>query len=92
MTTCACRLEHRSLQEELEALKVGASGTQLELREKLAQAVTEITLLHHTLRGVTDELLAALSDEVTKQHVKPNYLGPVRDAVEHWFKSPQGST
>lgn len=65
LVMCACRLKNRSLQEELEAVRVRASGTQLELREKLAQTVTEITLLHHTLRGVTNELHAALNDEVT---------------------------
>lgn len=68
LVMCACRLKNRSLQEELEAVRVRASGTQLELREKLAQTVTEITLLHHTLRGVTNELHAALNDEVTGTH------------------------
>lgn len=59
------RLENNSLQQQLETTRSRASTTQLELREKLAQAVTEITLLHHTLRGLTNELHAALNDQVT---------------------------
>ncbi|KAE8300277.1 hypothetical protein D5F01_LYC00414 [Larimichthys crocea] len=57
------QLENRSLQEQLETTRSKASETQLELEEKLAQAVTEITLLHHTLRGLTNELHAALKDQ-----------------------------
>ncbi|XP_062244886.1 sperm-associated antigen 5 [Platichthys flesus] len=57
------QLENQSLQEQLETTASRASATQLELGEKLAQAVTEITLLHHTLRGVTNELQAALNDK-----------------------------
>ncbi|XP_070684359.1 sperm-associated antigen 5 [Pempheris klunzingeri] len=56
-------LNNRSLQEELETTRSKASTTQLELGEKRAQAVTEITLLHHTLRGLTNELHAALNDQ-----------------------------
>lgn len=41
-----------------------ANSNRQELEEKMAQAVTQITLLHHTLRGVTDELHAALNDQV----------------------------
>ncbi|XP_044046254.1 sperm-associated antigen 5 [Siniperca chuatsi] len=57
------QFENRSLQEELETTRSRASATQLELGEKLGQAVTEITLLHHTLRGLTNELHAALNDQ-----------------------------
>ncbi|KAL7405242.1 hypothetical protein ABVT39_025726 [Epinephelus coioides] len=57
------QLENRSLQEELETTKSRAGATQLELGEKLAQAVTEITLLHHTLRGATNEVHEALNDQ-----------------------------
>lgn len=67
---CVWRFENKSLQEELETIRVNASATQLELGEKLAQAVTEITLLHHTLRGLTNQLHAALNEEVTYR----NYL------------------
>lgn len=42
----------------------------MELGEKLAQAVTEITLLHHTLRGLTNELHAALDEQVTSGNKK----------------------
>ncbi|XP_054460225.1 sperm-associated antigen 5 [Anoplopoma fimbria] len=57
------QLENRSLQEELETTKSRADATELELGQKLAQAVTEITLLHHTLRGLTNELHTALDDQ-----------------------------
>lgn len=53
------------LEEELEGTRSGASETQLELMEKLAQAMTDITLLHHSLRGLTNELKASLSEQVT---------------------------
>uniref|UniRef100_A0A3Q3MKZ5 Si:dkey-25o16.4 n=1 Tax=Labrus bergylta TaxID=56723 RepID=A0A3Q3MKZ5_9LABR len=58
------QLEYRRLLEELETTRSKASTTQLELRERLAQAITEITLLHHTLRGQTNELHTALSEQV----------------------------
>ncbi|XP_040892911.1 sperm-associated antigen 5 [Toxotes jaculatrix] len=57
------QLENRSLLEQLETTKSRASAAQLELGEKLAQAATEITLLHHTLRGLTNELHATLCDQ-----------------------------
>ncbi|XP_076585034.1 sperm-associated antigen 5 [Chaetodon auriga] len=60
------QLENRSLQEELETTRSTASATQLELREKQGQAVTEITLLLHKLRGLTDELNAALNDQTSE--------------------------
>uniref|UniRef100_A0A3Q1EGB6 Sperm associated antigen 5 n=1 Tax=Acanthochromis polyacanthus TaxID=80966 RepID=A0A3Q1EGB6_9TELE len=60
---CQLQLENGNLQEELETTRTKASATQLELGEKMAQAVTDITLLHHTLRGLTNELHAALSDQ-----------------------------
>lgn len=69
MITCLsayvrCRLENRSLKEELETTKFKASATELELGDKLAQTGTEITLLHHTLRGLINELHTALNDQV----------------------------
>ncbi|KAM6941858.1 sperm-associated antigen 5 [Lycodopsis pacificus] len=57
------QFENRSLQEELETTRSRADATQLELGQKLSQAVSEITLLHHTLRGLTNELHAALNDQ-----------------------------
>ncbi|XP_029299355.1 sperm-associated antigen 5 [Cottoperca gobio] len=60
---CHLQLGKRSLQEELETTKSRAGATQLELRQKLDQAVTEMTLLHHTLRGMTNELHVALADQ-----------------------------
>lgn len=61
------RLQNRSFEEELERTRSSANATQLGLREKLAQAVTDITLLHHSLRGLTNELHASLSEQVTHQ-------------------------
>uniref|UniRef100_A0A671WN76 Uncharacterized LOC115592271 n=1 Tax=Sparus aurata TaxID=8175 RepID=A0A671WN76_SPAAU len=61
------QLENRSLKEELETTKFKASATELELGDKLAQTGTEITLLHHTLRGLTNELHTALNDQVEQQ-------------------------
>ncbi|XP_018517099.1 sperm-associated antigen 5 [Lates calcarifer] len=57
------QLENRGLQEQLETTRSRARESQMELGEKLAQAVTEITLLHHTLRGLTNELHAALDEQ-----------------------------
>ncbi|CAJ1052428.1 sperm-associated antigen 5 [Xyrichtys novacula] len=55
--------ENRSLQEELENTKSNASTNQLGLEERLAQAVTEITVVHHTLRGLTNKLHVALNEK-----------------------------
>ncbi|KAM7009700.1 sperm-associated antigen 5 [Tautogolabrus adspersus] len=63
--------EYRSLLEKLETTRSKASTTQLELQERLAQAVTEITLLHHTLRGLTNELHTALNEQ-TPEPMKDN--------------------
>nr|XP_057922752.1 sperm-associated antigen 5 [Doryrhamphus excisus]XP_057922761.1 sperm-associated antigen 5 [Doryrhamphus excisus] len=54
------QLERSSVQEELEAVRARASAIQLKQGEELARAVNEITLLHHTLRGVTNQLHNAL--------------------------------
>uniref|UniRef100_A0A672YR48 Sperm associated antigen 5 n=1 Tax=Sphaeramia orbicularis TaxID=375764 RepID=A0A672YR48_9TELE len=50
------QLENKSLQEELEIMRSKVSATESEHGENMAQAVTEITLLHHTLRGLTNDL------------------------------------
>ncbi|XP_040043655.2 sperm-associated antigen 5 [Gasterosteus aculeatus] len=57
------QLENRSLQDELESTKSRADATRLQLEQKLAQAVADITLLHHTLRGLTNELHSSLNDQ-----------------------------
>ncbi|XP_037109709.1 sperm-associated antigen 5 isoform X2 [Syngnathus acus] len=57
---CQLQREKRSMQEELEAERSRASTAQLKRAEELAQAVTETTLLHHALRGMTNELHDAL--------------------------------
>ncbi|KAM8879304.1 sperm-associated antigen 5 isoform 1-T2 [Spinachia spinachia] len=57
------QLENLSLQDELESTKSRADATQLQLGQKLAQAVADITLLHHSLRGLTNELHSSLNDQ-----------------------------
>ncbi|KAK9540510.1 hypothetical protein VZT92_002957 [Zoarces viviparus] len=57
------QFENRSLQEELETTRSRADAAQLELGQELSLAVSEITLLHHTLRGLTNELHTALNDQ-----------------------------
>lgn len=52
------------MQEELKATRSRARSANLELEEKMAQAVTEITLLHHTLRGLTNKLHDELDEKV----------------------------
>lgn len=63
-----CRLDNTRLQAELETSKSRAGAAELELDEQLAQAGTEITLMHHTLRGLTNELHAALTEQVTPKY------------------------
>ncbi|XP_034543735.1 sperm-associated antigen 5 [Notolabrus celidotus] len=70
------QLENRNLQEELENTRSHTKTTQLELGERLAQAITEITLLHHTLRGVTSDLHAALTEQ-KPEPMKDNKCQPL---------------
>ncbi|XP_006787132.1 sperm-associated antigen 5 [Neolamprologus brichardi] len=60
---CQLKLENGNLQEELKATRSRARTANLELEEKMAQAVTEITLLHHTLRGLTNKLHDELDEK-----------------------------
>uniref|UniRef100_A0A3B4FVT3 Sperm associated antigen 5 n=1 Tax=Pundamilia nyererei TaxID=303518 RepID=A0A3B4FVT3_9CICH len=60
---CQLKLENGNLQEELKATRSRARTANLELEEKMAQAVTEITLLHHTLRGLTNKLHEELDEK-----------------------------
>ncbi|XP_074554884.1 sperm-associated antigen 5 [Halichoeres trimaculatus] len=69
------QLEKINLQKDLENTRSQAKASQLELGERLAQATTEIILLHHTLRGVTTELHAALNEQKPKL-MKDNQLVP----------------
>ncbi|KAM3622981.1 uncharacterized protein V6R79_005591 [Siganus canaliculatus] len=61
------QLDNQSLHEQLETTRSTAAATQLELEEKLAQTSTEIALLHHTLRGLANELQAALIDQTGEE-------------------------
>lgn len=58
------RVENKSLCEELEIARSAASAACMELKEKMGQAVTEVVVLHHTLREVTKELQASLCNQV----------------------------
>lgn len=66
-----CRAENRSLSEELKSTRRAADAARVELEEKMAEAVTEVTLLHHTLRGLTDELHASLPHQVAADAPEP---------------------
>uniref|UniRef100_A0A3P9A7N3 Sperm associated antigen 5 n=1 Tax=Esox lucius TaxID=8010 RepID=A0A3P9A7N3_ESOLU len=56
--------EKEALQVELEDSRFKARSVELDLGEQVAQAVTEVTLLHHTLRTLTNEVHAALTTKV----------------------------
>ncbi|XP_068177210.1 sperm-associated antigen 5 [Antennarius striatus] len=73
------QFENRSLQDELESTRSRTSTIQLELEEKLAQAGTEITLLHHTLRGVTNGLQEALDQKSESVNDKDSQAVPSMD-------------
>ncbi|KAM9399859.1 uncharacterized protein ACWYII_031817 isoform 1-T2 [Salvelinus alpinus] len=53
--------EREALQAELEDSQARAQSIQLDLVEQLAQAVTDVTLLHHTLRRLTNDVHTALT-------------------------------
>ncbi|XP_010886683.2 sperm-associated antigen 5 [Esox lucius] len=57
--------EKEALQVELEDSRFKARSVELDLGEQVAQAVTEVTLLHHTLRTLTNEVHAALTTKET---------------------------
>ncbi|XP_030004690.1 sperm-associated antigen 5 [Sphaeramia orbicularis] len=68
------QLENKSLQEELEIMRSKVSATESEHGENMAQAVTEITLLHHTLRGLTNDLHARLNEKKQDKPKDPGQL------------------
>uniref|UniRef100_A0A668UWP0 Sperm associated antigen 5 n=1 Tax=Oreochromis aureus TaxID=47969 RepID=A0A668UWP0_OREAU len=76
---CQLKLENGNLQEELKATRSRARSANLELEEKMAQAVTEITLLHHTLRGLTNKNKQQLS--FTLSSVPSDTLEPQRETL-----------
>ncbi|XP_034393609.1 sperm-associated antigen 5 [Cyclopterus lumpus] len=76
------QLENRSLQEELETTRSRADATQLELGQKLSQAVTEIILLHHTLRGLTNELHTALNEQKSEPQKESQRRHPSSSFVD----------
>ncbi|XP_059197703.1 sperm-associated antigen 5 [Centropristis striata] len=103
---CQLQLENRSLQEKLETTSSKAGETQLKLEQKLAHSVTEITLLHHTLRGLTNELHTALNDqkpeaakdkESQRRHPSSSFVDSIMVALtaekedDNMTKTPHGS-
>ncbi|XP_064859903.1 sperm-associated antigen 5 isoform X2 [Oncorhynchus nerka] len=58
------KAEREALQAELEDSQARAQSVQLDLVEQLAQAVTDVTLLHHTLRRLTNDVHTALTTKV----------------------------
>lgn len=62
------------MSDELKSTRSAGDAARGELEEKLAQAATAITLLHHSLQGLTDELHASLMDQVTTNALIHNLL------------------
>ncbi|KAF6729983.1 Sperm-associated antigen 5 [Oryzias melastigma] len=81
------QVENQQLRDQIMVSKSAADSIRQEFEEKMAQAVTEITLLHHTLRGVTNELHAALSNQNREpQNVEPgppssSFVGSIMGAL-----------
>ncbi|CAB1327301.1 unnamed protein product, partial [Coregonus sp. 'balchen'] len=79
--------EREALQAELEDSKARAQLVQLDLAEQLAQAVTDVTLVHHTLRQLTNDVHTALTTK------KPEACG--KDEVSqpslHFARHPSTS-
>eukprot|EP00066_Takifugu_rubripes_P021950 XP_011611216.1 PREDICTED: uncharacterized protein LOC105417693 [Takifugu rubripes] len=77
------KLHNTRLQAELDTTKSRAAAAELKLVEKLEQAGTEITLLHHTLRGLTDELHAALNEQGAESLRGKDTEGPHSSGRRH---------
>lgn len=59
--------ENQTLQEELDCIRTKFTASQTEHKEKLEQIVTEIAILHHTVRSVTNELHTSLKEKNPEQ-------------------------
>ncbi|KAJ8000729.1 hypothetical protein DPEC_G00183370 [Dallia pectoralis] len=57
--------EKETLQVELQCSCTRARSVELELGEQLAQAVNKVTILHHTLRTLTNDILGSLTTTET---------------------------
>uniref|UniRef100_A0A3B3ZAB5 Sperm associated antigen 5 n=1 Tax=Periophthalmus magnuspinnatus TaxID=409849 RepID=A0A3B3ZAB5_9GOBI len=66
LNTELSQLQHanKNLQEELESVRTKLSTSHMEHKEQLEQIVTEIAILHHTVRSMTNELQASIKEEV----------------------------
>uniref|UniRef100_A0A087XSH2 Sperm associated antigen 5 n=1 Tax=Poecilia formosa TaxID=48698 RepID=A0A087XSH2_POEFO len=76
------KLENQSLSDELETARCAAGAARMELQEKMAEAVTEITVLHHTLRGLTTQLQVSLSNQ-REEHQKQKESAMMSGAARH---------
>ncbi|XP_014904705.1 sperm-associated antigen 5 isoform X1 [Poecilia latipinna] len=76
------QLENQSLSDELETARCAAGAARMELQEKMAEAVTEITVLHHTLRGLTTQLQVSLSNQ-REEHQKQKESAMMSGAARH---------
>ncbi|XP_027874602.1 sperm-associated antigen 5 isoform X2 [Xiphophorus couchianus] len=83
---CKLQLENQSLSDELETSRCAAGAARMELQEKMAEAVTEITILHHTLRGLTTELQVSLSNQ-REEHQKQKESAMFSGAARHQTSS-----
>ncbi|MEQ2257417.1 hypothetical protein ILYODFUR_034619 [Ilyodon furcidens] len=75
---CKLQVENKSVCEELETVRSAAGTARMELQEKMAHVVTEITVLHHTLGNMTKELQASLSNQVVMWKVKSDACSSVQ--------------
>ncbi|XP_067106493.1 sperm-associated antigen 5 [Osmerus mordax] len=64
-------LEQQALRAELQSVREAGSRVQAEQEEQQAQTVTNITLLHHTLRELTNQQHAALTSQKPSQEQPP---------------------
>ncbi|XP_043969308.1 sperm-associated antigen 5 isoform X2 [Gambusia affinis] len=83
---CKLQLENQSLSDELETTRCAAGAARMELQEKMAEAVTDITVLHHTLRGLTTELQVSLSNQ-REEHQKQRESAMFSGAARHQTSS-----
>ncbi|KAM8843368.1 sperm-associated antigen 5 isoform 1-T2 [Synchiropus picturatus] len=75
------KAENKMLHEDLEATRQSANDTQLQLKEKLAHAMTEVALMLHTLRGVIDELHTSNQDMSGSVQVESRHPSSVMAAL-----------
>ncbi|XP_033829420.2 sperm-associated antigen 5 isoform X2 [Periophthalmus magnuspinnatus] len=83
LNTELSQLQHanKNLQEELESVRTKLSTSHMEHKEQLEQIVTEIAILHHTVRSMTNELQASIKEEHSDEPSPHNISGSSVDSV-----------